>query len=276
MYLTQENVQQVMASSMEKPLFCLFYSEVPECQQAKTAVTTAISDSNEFVTLALCNLEDRVCMMLAGQLGLANMPSLVVVDQGMPAAMIEGGNQICEQLPDLLSKFMPDQSALLMREALQAEIDGNLNEAVSKAEEAYKSQSTLEYKIIYGRLLIKAKQLQKAHDLLDNPNREESMSQDYQDLLSALDLADKAQNSPELIELQKKFEADPSDENAVACAIALSDAGKKEEALNILFSKLKESLDKPEVKKTFLDILNTMDGDKLQSQFRRKLYTLMY
>lgn len=276
MYLNQENAQQILNSSMEKPLFCLFYSEVPECQAAKTALTTAISDTNEFVTLALCNLEDRMCMMLAGQLGLVNMPTLVVIDQGQPAAMVEGGTQITEQLPDLLKQFMPDQSALLMREALQAETAGNLVEAVAKAKEAYTEQSTLDYKLIYGRLLIKAKNIKAAHELLDNPSREESANQDYQDLLSALDLAEKAQNSPELIELQKKFESEPSDDNAVAYAVALSEAGKKEEALNILFAKLKESLDKDEVKKTFLDILSTMDGDKLQSQFRRKLYTLMY
>lgn len=276
MYLTQENVQQLISSSMDKPLFCLFYTEVPECQAAKTALTTAISDSNEFVTLALCNLEDRVCQMLAGQMGLVNMPTLIVIDQGQPAAFIEGGNQITEKLQELLNQFMPNQSALLMREALQAEAAGNLVEAVSKAQSAYQDQKTLEYKLIYGRLLIKAKNISAAHELLDNPSRSESENQDYQDLLSALDLAEKAQNSPEMLELKSKYEADPSDENAVAYAIALSEAGKKEEALTLLFAKLKESLDKAEVKKTFLDILNTMDGDKLQSQFRRKLYTLMY
>ena len=94
--------------------------------------------------------------------------------------------------------------------------------------------------------------------------------------MSALDLAEQAQNSPELLELQAKFEQDPSDENAVAYAVALADAGKKEDALDLLFAKLKESLAKEDVKKTFLDILSTMDGDPNQSAYRRKLYTIMY
>lgn len=276
MYLTQENAQQVLTSSMEKPLFCFFYKELPECQNAKTALTTAISDSNEFVTLALCNLDDPMCEGLAYQLRLTNLPTLVVIDQGQPAAMVEGGEQIVEKLSEILNQFMPNQSSLTMREALQAEAAGNLAEAISKAESAYKADAKLEYKLIYGRLLIKAKNVKKAHELLDNPTREESLDQNYQGLLSALELADKAQNSPELLELQNKYEANPSDENAVAYAAALSEAGKKEEALNLLFAKLKESLDKEDVKKIFLDILSTMDGDKLQSQFRRKLYTLMY
>ena len=50
----------------------------------------------------------------------------------------------------------------------------------------------------------------------------------------------------------------------------------KEEALALLFAKLKQDLNKEEVKKTFLDILSTMNGDKLQSQYRRKLYTLLH
>lgn len=276
MYLTQENAQQILASSMEKPLFCLFYQDVPECAAAKTALTTAISDNNEFVSLVLCDLKDPMCQGLAYQLQLANMPTLVVIDQGQPAAMLEGGQQITEHLAETLSKFMPDQSALTMREALQAEAAGNLADALHKAESAYTASPKIEYKLIYGRLLIKAKNVKKAHELLDNPNREESLNPDYQNLLSALDLADKAQNSPELLELKQKYEADSSDDNAVAYAVALSDAGKKEEALTLLFAKLRESLDKEGVKKTFMDILSTMDGDKLQSKFRRKLYTLMY
>ena len=98
----------------------------------------------------------------------------------------------------------------------------------------------------------------------------------YQQLIAALTLAEQAQNSPALMELKDKFEKDPSDENAVAYAVALAEAGKKEEALEMLFTKLKEDLNKEEVKKTFLDILNTMNGDKAQSRYRRKLYTLMY
>ena len=53
MQVTQENFEQVLTSSMQKPLFCFFYVEQPECQTAKNALTTAISDDNEFVTLAL-------------------------------------------------------------------------------------------------------------------------------------------------------------------------------------------------------------------------------
>jgi len=46
--------------------------------------------------------------------------------------------------------------------------------------------------------------------------------------------------------------------------------------LEILFNLLQKDLSNAEVKKTFLDLLNTMQGDPLQKEYRRKLYTIMY
>lgn len=277
MLVTQENLEQVLQGSMQKPVFCFFFSdEEPRCAAAKTAVTTAISDTNEYVTLALFDLKEPMVQMVAGQIGLRDIPALAVVDQGQPAAILEG-EDVVTHLQEVLNQFMPSQGELLMRQALQAEAAGDLNDAVSKAAAAYAlDEKNSSYKFIYARMLIGAKNTAKAHELLDNCGREEKSSPEYQQLISALTLAEQAQNSPALLELKDKFEKDGSDENACAYAVALSEAGKKEEALVILFAKLKEDLSKEEVKKTFMDILSTMDGDKLQSQYRRKLYTLMY
>lgn len=276
MYLTQENFEQTLKSSMQKPLFCLFFDQDPSCDSAKTALTSAISDTNEYVSLVMCDLQDRMVQVFASQIQLRTVPTLVVIDQGMPAALLEG-QDIITNLQETLNQFIPSAGDLLMREALQAEAAGDLSAAVAKASEAYNlDNSNLSYRFIYARMLIGVKNTKAAHDLLDNLGREEKQSPEYQQLISALTLAEQAQNSPELLELQAKFEQDDSDENAVAYAIALADAGKKEEALNILFAKLKISLAKEEVKKTFMDILSTMDGDPNQSAFRRKLYTIMY
>lgn len=276
MYLTQENFEQTLKSSMQKPLFCLFFDQDPSCDSAKTALTSAISDTNEYVSLVMCDLQDRMVQVFASQIQLRTVPTLVVIDQGMPAALLEG-QDIITNLQETLNQFIPSAGDLLMREALQAEAAGDLSAAVAKASEAYNlDNSNLSYRFIYARMLIGVKNTKAAHELLDNLGREEKQSPEYQQLISALTLAEQAQNSPELLELQAKFEQDDSDENAVAYAIALADAGKKEDALNILFAKLKISLAKEEVKKTFMDILSTMDGDPNQSAFRRKLYTIMY
>ena len=101
--------------------------------------------------------------------------------------------------------------------------------------------------------------------------------QEYKDLVSALTLAEQAADSPELKELEKSFNEDPNNNEIITrYAAALADAGKKEKALEILFAALKKDLSNADVKKTFLDLLNTMSGDPLQNTYRRKLYTLMY
>lgn len=277
MNITRENIKEVLTSSMEKPLFLFFYTDDPDCQAAKNTVTTAISETNEFVTLALCDVADQAVQMLAMQIQLQGVPSLVVVDQGNPVAILQGDEEINARLQETLNQYMPSEAKLMAREALQAEASGNLSEACSKAGKAYNlDPKDTSIKYIYARLLIAQKNTTKAHELLDNAGREEKSSPEYQQLIAALTLAEQAQNSPELLELEAKYEADPSDDNAVAYAVALADSGKKEEALKLLFDKLKQDLSKETIKKTFLDILSTMDGDKLQSTYRRRLYTLMY
>ena len=77
--------------------------------------------------------------------------------------------------------------------------------------------------------------------------------------------------------LEQKYLQDPNNsETAIAYAAALSQSGKRAKALEILFALLKQDLSNEPVKKTFLDLLNTMQGDPLQKEYRRKLYTLMY
>lgn len=276
MYLNQNNFEQTLQSSMQKPLFCFFYDADPSCESAKNAVTSAISDNNEYVTLAMCDLQDPMVQAFASKIYLRCIPTLIVIDKGAPVATLED-HQIVTGLQELLNEFIPSAGDLLMRDALQAEAAGDLNTAVAKSLEAFEGDSdNLSYRFICARMLIAVKNTKKAHELLDNLGREEKQTPEYQQLMAALDLAEQAKSSPELLELQSKFEQDDCDENAVAYAIALADAGNKEEALNILFAKLKISLAKEDVKKTFLDILSTMDGDPNQSSFRRKLYTIMY
>ena len=102
-------------------------------------------------------------------------------------------------------------------------------------------------------------------------------SKDYQDLLSALNLALKAQESPELALLQEKYKENPQDmEILKQLAAALSEAGKRQQALDLLFEAFKKDTGNAQVKQLIIDILNTMQGDPLQSKYRRNLYTLMY
>lgn len=278
MLLTEQNVQQViLQGSQEKAVFVYFFADAPECQQANAAVKAAIGASDPYVSLAEADVTSAVGQAVAMQLGLRSVPALIVFKKGQPVDALQG-DEVVSGIGDLVKKYHPSETELLTREALEAEAAGDLNTALTKAAKAYEGDpKNLDTKLIYARLCIKAKRCEKAHELLDNPGRQEQNSQDYKDLISALTLAEQAADSPELRKLRDEHEAHPeNDELTCKYAAALSEAGKNQEALKMLYELLKQDLSKAEIKKTFIDILNTLAGDPLQKVYRGKLYTLMY
>ena len=278
MLLTEQNVQQViLQGSQDKAVFVYFFANAPECQQATANVKAAVSEQNPYISLAEADVTSAVGQAVAMQLGLRSVPALIVFKNGQPVDALQG-DEVASGINDLVKKYQPSEAELLMREALEAEIAGDMNTALAKASQAYASDTkNLESKLVYARLCIKAKRCDKAHELLDNPGRQEQNSQEYKDLISALTLAEQAADSPELRKLREDHEAHIEDD-ALTCkyAAALADAGKNKEALEMLYELLKQDLSKSEIKKTFIDILNTLAGDPLQKLYRGKLYTLMY
>lgn len=278
MRLTEQNVKEVIVdASMKKAVFVYFFMNAPECEATTKAVTAAITDNNEYVSLVEADVQEQVSQAVAMQLGLQTVPALIVMQNGRPVDALQG-DDVVTKLPETIKKFMPSEAELLIREANDLEQKGDLQQAVTKAKQAYNlDEKNVEIKLIYARLCIKNKELELAHILLDNAGREEQSMQDYKDLVSALTLAEQAAESPEIKELEAKFNAAPDNsEIASNYAAALAEAGKKAKALEILFNILKKDLSDANAKKTFLDLLNTMSGDPLQKEYRRKLYTLMY
>ncbi|MDD6206543.1 tetratricopeptide repeat protein [Succinivibrio sp.] len=278
MRLTEQNVKElIIETSMKKAVFVYFYMDAPECEATTVALKKAISDDNEFIALAEANVQDKVSQAIAMQLGLQSVPALIVMQQGRPAAALQG-DEIVSKLDETIKEYMPSLAELLLKEALELEEKGEIAQAKAKAKAAFaEDEKNNAAKLVLARLCIKDKTFDEAHTLLDNPGRELSEDQDYRDLVSALTLAEQAAESPEIKELERKFKEDENNAQiAVEYAVALSDAGKKAQALEILFNILKKDLSEEKIKKTFLDMLNTMSGDPLQKEYRRKLYTIMY
>ena len=264
MQLTEQNVREaIIDGSMHKAVFLYFYVDAPQCAEITQTLQTSIRDDNAYLSLVMANVQEQVGQAVAMQLGLQNVPALVIFQNGQPVDMLQG-EEIKQKLTEVMNKYLPSQSELLLRDALQAEAAGDMAQALSKAAEAYASdENSLQAKHIYARLLINAKNLSRAEEILAGAGREERESSEYQELLSALDLAKKAQDSPQLHQLADEYAAQPTDELALKYSAALVEAGKKAEALDLLFNLLKQDLSKDAVKKTFLDIPSTMAGDPL-------------
>ncbi len=276
--LTEQNVRELLVDgSMQKAVFVYFYANAPECAEATKAISGAISETNAYISLVYADITTPVGQGLCMQMGFQGVPALGVFVKGRPVEALQG-DEVTTRLSELIAKYMPNESELAMRAALEAEAHGDLNTALTKAAEAYHAdEQNLEYKHGLARLYLQAKNLTKAHELLDNPGREEQNMQDYKDLISALTLAEQALDSPEIKELEKQHQEHPDDsEITLKLAAALSAAGKKQKALEMLYEILKQDITANDVKKTFLDILSTMAGDPLQKKYRNKLYMLLY
>lgn len=278
MLLNENNVQEILVKPAQtKAVFIYFFVNAPECEKATLAVKQAIPADNDYVSLVEADVSTPVGQAVAAQLGLQSVPTLVVLQNSTPVDGAQG-SEIETKVFEMVRKYLPTESDNLMREALTQEASGNLADALALANKAYGIEpNRLDIKFIYARLCIKTKNLEKAHELLDNPGREEQGSQEYKDLISSLTLAEEAADSPEIRDLQKAYEENPQDTETIKkLAVALSNGGRNEEALNLLFEILKKDLSNIEIKQTFLDILSTLSGNPLQKTFRRKLYTLMY
>ncbi len=278
MLLDENNVQDLLVKASEnKAVFVYFFANAPECQAATSAVKANVPESNDYISLAEVDVTTEVGQAIAMQLGLRSVPTLVVLKKAQPVDALQG-DDIVAKITELTAKYLPSKADNLMREALEAEAQNKLAEAIIKANEAFtEAPQRNDLKFILARLCIKTKDLKRAHELLDNAGREEQSSQEYKDLISSLTLAEQAADSPQIRDLQKAYAEHPDDMTILnQLAVSLSEGGRYEEALNMLFDVLKKDLNNAEIKKTFLDILNTLNGNPLQKTFRRKLYTLMY
>ena len=92
MQLTAQNVKEVLIdASMTKPVFTYFYVDADECAAATTAVQSAIGDNNAYVNLVMANVQDEVAQAIAMQIGLRNVPALIVFKEGRPVDALPAG-----------------------------------------------------------------------------------------------------------------------------------------------------------------------------------------
>ncbi len=278
MLLTEQNVQQViLKGSQDKAVFVYFFADAPECQAATKALKAAIPEGSPYITLAEADVGGAVGQAIAMQLGLRAVPAVIVFVKGQPVDALQG-DECVSGLDALIKKYSPSQSEILLKEAAELEKKGDLQGAMAKASEAYKADGkSTAAKFTLASLCIKTKNLERAKELLATCGRTETESQDYKDLMSALTLAEQAADSPELRKLREDHEKDPGNKDiTIKYAAALSASSKHRDALELLFALLRQNSADADVKKTFIDILNTLGGDPLQKEYRRKLYALMY
>lgn len=276
--ITPQNFHtELLEASRSKPVVVFFYADqIPECQPMGAKLESAIGPNNAALTLAKVNVADPQLQSLAVQLGLQALPAIVVFQNGQPADALMGPRPDAE-VDRLLEKYLPKEEDTLLQEATSLLAEGNAGAAYAKLTKAHGIVADRhDITVSLADAAVQTGRIEEAKTLLASIP-EVYRDAAYNQVQSAIDLQEQSAQSPEIIALEQQLAANPSDnELRQKLAVQYGQAGRKQEGLDLLFSILQEDLNYGDAKKTFLDILATMGSDPLVSQYRKKLYSLLY
>jgi putative thioredoxin len=275
--LTLENFQDiVIQQSQEKLIIIDFWAEWCEpCKDLMPVLHKLAQENAQHVILATVDCDKQ--QEIAGQFGVRNLPTVMLVKGGQP---VDGfaGVQPEAQIREMLAKHLPAPEEGMLIEAAELIAAGDHSAAFPLAKQAYELNSeSLDAKLLLTDCYVElgyvdqAKAILQTVGLVDQDGR-------YGALQGKIELAEQAAESPEIKALQDKLAASPDDlDTKVQLSIQLQQANQNEEALALLYSVLTTDLNYGDARKTFLDMVNALaDGDPLKSNYRRKIYSLLY
>ena len=276
--LTKENIQQVVDQSMEQLVVVAFWSQQQPDSVSCVQTLDQLCQGRFILAKVDCDTEVEI----AGYFQIQSLPTILVLSQGQPVDGLAGA-QDANTISQMLEKHLPPlwQTRLDKARVLLAnEPDTTqLSEAVSLLLQAQSEHTSDDIALALADAYLQSTDFVAAKAMLDTVGLAGQDSY-YQNLLAKLNLALEAADTPEIRELQEKFDKSPDNlEVRQQLAKALHQAHRNEEALEMLFEVLKKdlSLDNGQVKQLFLEILTAIgQGQALANLYRRKLYSLLY
>ncbi|WOI37106.1 thioredoxin [Alteromonas sp. CI.11.F.A3] len=275
--ITVENFQQViLEASQEKLVLIDFWADW--CEPCKDLLPILEKIAGEYAQhLILAKVDCETQQEVAGQFGIRSLPTVMVVQNGQP---VDGfaGVQPEAQIREMLAKYLPNPEDDFLAAAGQAIQRGDYVEGLSNAKQVLEmSPDNINAKYMVIDCYIETGSLTQAKALLEEIKLVDQDAR-YNTLNGKIELAEQAADTPEIRQLQASVAANPDDlQLKVDLAVQLHQANKSEEALSLLLSVLKKELGFGDARKIMLDMINALtDGDALKSEYRRKVYSLLY
>ncbi|MBH0058198.1 tetratricopeptide repeat protein [Pseudoalteromonas sp. SWXJZ94C] len=279
--INAQNLQQVLGETSQQKLVLLnfFSPQSPDCIGQAAILDKVAAEYASYIVVANldCDAEQALASQLAQQVGLQTLPTLVLLKDSAPVDLL-AGVQTEAQIREALGKHLPAQQDLLLEQAKQALLKSDLNAAFNYAKKAYEiDNNNARIKLVLADICIQIHKVDEAQALINTIDVQEQDAY-FNNIKAKCEAALEAKDSPEIKEKQQQVEKYPNDlALKEELSALLNEAGRKEDALDVLFTILQKDLNFSEAKSGFLAIIASLpDGDVLAAKYRRKLYSILY
>ena len=276
--LNEQNLTETLQRSVETPLVINFYapSHKESADFAKVLQRVAEQHQGQFI-LGLVNCETE--QMIAAQFRIQALPTTYLFKEAQALDAFPGTLDEASLL-QRLSAILPKEEDLKFQKALDFLQVEDYDSALPLLKEAWElsDKKNSDVALLYAETYIAMKKTEPAADILAQIPIQDRDSR-WHGLQAQIELLIKAADTPEIQQLQADYAKNPTPEIALKLAVQLHQANRNEEALDLLFSILKQDLSAAngEVKQQFLSILSAIgNADPITNKYRRLLYSLLY
>ena len=277
--IDESNAQTLLIEeSQKRPVIVDFWADwCAPCKQLMPILEKLAAEYQGAFLLAKVNADEQ--QMLAQQLGVRSLPTVMVIKDGQPVDGFSGA-QPESAVRDMLDKHLPSPQADSLVEAEQLLAEGDIPGALALFRGAWEdSGQKPEFTMAYAGALITASRLDEAEALLSDIKMVDQDAR-FQQLMAQIELQRQAAQSPEIEALEADLASDEQNhEVRVKLAVQISSHGRYREALEHLLVVLRADRDwgNGEAKRVYLDMIATIGkGDPLAAEYQRKLFSLLY
>ena len=276
--LNEQNLTETLQRSVETPLVINFYapSHKESADFAKVLQRVAEQHQGQFI-LGLVNCETE--QMIAAQFRIQALPTTYLFKEAQALGAFPGALDEASLL-QRLSVILPKEEDLKFQKALDFLQVEDYDSALPLLKDSWElsDKKNSDVALLYAETYIAMKKTEPAADILAQIPIQDRDSR-WHGLQAQIELLIKAADTPEIQQLQADYAKNPTPEIALKLAVQLHQANRNEEALDLLFSILKQDLsaENGEVKQQFLSILSAIgNADPITNKYRRLLYSLLY
>ncbi|MCW9709625.1 co-chaperone YbbN [Avibacterium sp. 21-586] len=276
--ITEQNLTEILQQTQQKPVALVFYAPSHRESTAFVSVLERYAEKHQGQFL-LGKINCEAEQMVAAQFRIQTLPTTYLFKDGQALDAFQGALDDAT-LEQHLSFILPKEEEIKFTQALDFLANENYDQALPLLKEAWElsDHKNSDIALLYAETYIAMKRVEPAQEILNRIPLQDRDSR-WQGLQAQIDLLIKAADTPEIQQLQAEYAKNPSSEIALKLALQLHQAHRNEDALELLFSLLKQDLGvlNGEVKQEFLSILAAIgNNDPITNKYRRLLYSLLY